>query len=213
MKEITVEKPVRDVNGLMRLLRAQDPPFEVVSVGADSARTYLYMDEGEQRDPAPIVQDWKDAPELQISVAGTPGHLGAMEVVANGKDVHILTIKKVTPTGEIVPGNEKLHITVRGAHKISNTRPRLVDGIVVVEVGPCDNPTEAIISVTDPAEKMSGASVMLRFTRKKPEPPAELPMLDALQAEATAAVEELDVVSVPERKGSIWSTLKRILRI
>lgn len=208
MKPIVIERPTRDVNGLMRLLQAQDPPFAVMSVGADSRRTYLYLDDDETRDPAPIVQEWKDAPELQVSVAGTPGHLGVVEVAANGIDVHVLTIRKTTPTGEVIPGNERINVSTRSAVKISDARPRLVDGVTVVEVGPYERPGEARIDVTDSSGKMSGASVTLRFTRKKPEPPPE-PVVE----ESPVDPEAVEMTSDPEAQGGIWSTLKRILRI
>lgn len=212
MKSITIEKPVRDVNGLMKLLQAQDPPFAVLSVGADARRTYLYLDDDEERDPTPLAQEWRDVPELQISCPSPVGHLGAMEVFANGSDVHVLTIKKSTPSGDLLPGNERLSVLSRGPVTLSDAKPRLSEGVVTVEVGPCDKPLETLITVTDPAGRIARASVILRFTRRNPEPPAEAPPIEAASPEAQAALPAETAVD-GERPGGIWATLRKILKI
>src|SRR3990170_2619222 len=113
MKSIVIEKPIRDVDGVLNLLKAQDPPFAIMSVGTDPKRTYIYLDDDEARDPSPFIRDWQDAPELRVSAAGAPGLLGVVDVPSNGSDVHTILIEKVTPAGEIVPGNEKLLVSSR----------------------------------------------------------------------------------------------------
>jgi len=65
MKKITVNAAVADVYGLYIALRKAY--FDVGNVGADSRGTYVYLADGEDKDPAPIVESWVDKVPSQVT--------------------------------------------------------------------------------------------------------------------------------------------------
>jgi hypothetical protein len=64
MKTITAPRGVDDLYGLHADLRREG--FLVVNVAADQRGTYVYLDDGEEKDPAPVVERWigRPAPEV-----------------------------------------------------------------------------------------------------------------------------------------------------
>jgi hypothetical protein len=58
MKNIFVPTPIADVYGLYIALRKAY--FDVGNVGSDKRGTYVYLADGEEKDPAPIVESWVD---------------------------------------------------------------------------------------------------------------------------------------------------------
>lgn len=59
---VVVERKVDDLPGLLYALR--DASFAVHNVGADAQRTYVWLEDGEDKDPAAVVESWvgKKAP-------------------------------------------------------------------------------------------------------------------------------------------------------
>jgi|SRR6185295_3832376 hypothetical protein len=51
---------VKDLGGLYIDLRKRE--FAVKNVGMDGRGTYIYLDEGEEKDPTGVVQEWVDKP-------------------------------------------------------------------------------------------------------------------------------------------------------
>lgn len=199
MKTIVVDKPVRDVDGVFGVMKKSDPPFLVLSVGSDPRKTYVYLDESEEKDPTGIVLEWKDDPELRVKSTAPTGALGVPEVPADGVAVHDLLIQKVTPAGEVVLGDERVVVSTPHMVNISVLRPRLVDGMATVQVGPSKMAGEAIIDVTDPDLGMKSSKLLIRFTIPKPKP-QELEFEPALEP-------------VIEKKGGIMAVFRRILGI
>jgi hypothetical protein len=199
MKTIVVDKPVRDVDGVFGALKKADPPFVALSVGSDRRKTYVYLDESEEKDPTDIVLGWQDTPELRVKSTAASGSLGAPEVPADEVSVHDLLIQKVTPAGDVVLGDDKILVTSPHPVNISTSRPRLVDGMVVVQVGPSKLVGEALIDVSDPNGVMKGSKLVIRFTLPKPKP-KELELEPVLEP-------------VVEKKGGIMAVFRRILGI
>ena len=199
MKTIVIEKPVRDVDGVFGALKNSDPPFIALSVGSDQRKTYVYLDESEEKDPTDIVLGWKDTPELRVKSTTPSGPLGVPEVPADEVSVHDLLIQKVTPAGEVVLGDDRVLVTSPHPVSISAPRPRLVDGMVVVQVGPSKLVGEALIDVSDPNGVMKGSKLIVRFTLPRPKP-KELELEPVLEP-------------VPEKRGGIMAVFRRILGI
>jgi hypothetical protein len=65
MKTTLLEgRRVNDLYGLQADLRREG--FSVVNVATDQRGTYVYLDDGEEKDPAPVVERWigRPAPEV-----------------------------------------------------------------------------------------------------------------------------------------------------
>lgn len=199
MKTIVVDKPTRDVDGVFGALKKADPPFFVLSVGADPKKTYVYLDEAEDRDPTEIVLGWKDVPELWVKSTAPLGTLGVPEVQADGVEVHDLLIRKVNPSGEVLPGDERVLVSTPHMVNISMLRPRLSEGMTMVQIGPSKMAGEAVIDVSDPDHGMKGSKLIVRFTtpKAKPREPALEPVPEP----------------VVEKKGGIMAVFRRILGI
>jgi hypothetical protein len=202
MKTITVDKPVRDVDGVFRALKNADPPFVALSVGADQKKTYVYLDEGEEKDPTEIVLGWQDAPEIRVKSTAPLGSLGIPEVQADGLEVHDLLIRKTTPSGEVVPGDERVLISTPHMVNISMLRPRLNEGMATVQIGPSKIHGEALVEVSDPDGVMKSSKLIVRFLLPKAKPPEPVP--EPGQEPAGEKV---------EKKGGIMAVFRRILGI
>jgi hypothetical protein len=59
-KVIEVPARVRDLAGLLFSLQKAD--FSVQNVGADSEKTYVHLEESEEKDPSPVVLEWAEKP-------------------------------------------------------------------------------------------------------------------------------------------------------
>jgi len=199
MKTVVIDKPVRDVDGVFGALKRADPPFVALSVGSDTRKTYVYLDESEEKDPTDIVLGWKDAPELRVKSTAISGPLGIPEVPADEVSVHDLLIQKVTPSGEVVFGDDRVLVTSPHPVNISTSRPRLVDGMTMVQIGPSKLVGEALIDVSDPGGVMKGSKLVIRFTLPKPKP-KELELEPVLEP-------------VVEKRGGIMAVFRRILGI
>lgn len=163
MKTVRIPRPVRDVDGLLEMFRKAEPPFGIVSVGADPGATYVYLEDHEGRDPAPIVKGWVDAPELRASATGQIGPQNVVEALANGVDVHTVLIQKVDPSGNIVPGDEKLSIEVPEGLAVSDRHPRLNEGMAMIQVGPSQKSGDFSVVVSCKGDRMKPATLPLRF--------------------------------------------------
>jgi hypothetical protein len=64
---MTIPGCVADLGGLLADLRKNG--FAVSNVGSDAKSTYIYLEEGEEKDPSPIVETWKGrvAPVLNVA--------------------------------------------------------------------------------------------------------------------------------------------------
>lgn len=179
MKTIQVPKPIRNVDGLLAELKKADPPFGVVSVGTDPRSTYIYLEDHEDRDPAPIVQAWVDDPELKAIATGQVGIQGVAEALANGVDVHTILIQKVDPAGNVVPGAEKLTISAPPGIPVSDSAPKLSEGMVMIQVGPSQKTGDFSVMVSDRSGKLKKAVLPLRFVAKQtPVEPEEKPTIE-----------------------------------
>jgi hypothetical protein len=165
VRTVTVGKPVRDVDGLLEALRKADPPLGVISLGSDDLRTYVFMEEGDTGDPAPVVEGWQDAPELRATSMSAPSGEGVAEVYADGVDTHSVLIRKTTPSGEVLAGSDRVEVTTRNPVEVSNNSPKLKDGEALVQVGPTKKTGEVLLEITDPSAKMRPVRLRLRFAR------------------------------------------------
>lgn len=195
MKTVKVERPVRDVDGLLETLRKAEPPFGVVSVGTDPRATYVYLEDHEGRDPSPIVQGWVDNPELRASATGQLGPQNVVEALANGVDVHTVLIQKVDSTGNVIAGDEKILVAAPEGLAVSERTPRLNEGMVMIQVGPSTKSGDFSVTVSDRAGKLKSATLPLRFVaRHSPDNSQE-------------------VAPAIEKKGGVMAAIRRWLGI
>ena len=224
MKSIVVQKPVHDMERLLDALRKNDPPFSVVTIGLDEHRTYVYLDDKEEKDPTPLVEAWKDEAHLRIAVEGDPAPDGVHEALA-GSEKFSLRIEKVShETGEVLSGDEELQITIKAPEGSSCQKKRLVKGRLSIEIGPSRTPGAVQIAVVDRRIRLGNAVFGARFVtlRMLPEQVTEHPA-PSLEAEGEdgstlneveAAIRaDLGIKSppaptpMPEASSSFWSKL------
>lgn len=64
MKTITTAAVVEDLYGVLEDLKKHD--FDVLNIAMDLKGTYIYLNDGETKDPIPVVMEWvgKPAPKL-----------------------------------------------------------------------------------------------------------------------------------------------------
>jgi hypothetical protein len=64
MKTITTAAVVEDLYGVLEDLKKHD--FDVLNIAMDLRGTYIYLNDGETKDPIPVVMEWvgKPAPKL-----------------------------------------------------------------------------------------------------------------------------------------------------
>jgi hypothetical protein len=168
MKQVVIEKPVRDVDGLLKALRSATPPFDALSVASDPKRTYVYLQSWEENDPTPLVKAWEDIPELSVSIVGNQGPDGIYEALADGMDAHTLLIRKLNAEGQEIGGNETLRVEVPDGVEVSPPKPVLSEGQVMVKIGPASSPTEFQASVLDYGKRMRSVTIRLRFVGHAP---------------------------------------------
>lgn len=168
MKQVSVEKPVRDVDGLLKALRKANPPFDVLSVASDPKRTYVYLQTWEENDPTEIVKAWEDIPELSITIVGNQGSDGVHEALADGADAHTLLVRKVTAEGLEVDGTETLHVELPEGVECIPAKPTLSGGQVMVKVGPSRKAFDFSATIVDPGKRVRPSTVKLRFCAQAP---------------------------------------------
>lgn len=171
MKTISIEKGVRDVTGLLQTLRKHEPPFQALNVGTAAGRTYVYLDDGEAKDPSPIVNEWVDPAELRVE-AGGPDSDGVPVAWADGEDVHRITIRKVRSDDPsiTVPGNELVYVLTSEMVHVSDHRPSLAGGRAEITIGPSTGPAELDVVVIDPTNKLGKGTLRIRFGPKPQKP-------------------------------------------
>ena len=214
MKTVIVEKEVRDPAGLLASIRASDSGYRVLNVGVDARRTYVYLEPGEERDPAPLVHAWRDPAVIRLGITNRVAPDGVLEALSNGADLFRIEIDKVDPdTGEGLPGEEDLRIRIRGPRGVSIERLRLANGRATVPIGPCDRPGPVQVLAWDPRLKLGRAGINLRFvpefTPDPPPPEEEAPLADPGQdgMDPEAGVREPEPQSEGPLKESFWTRL------
>lgn len=205
MKTVVVEKPVRDIHGVIAALRENDPPFAVVNVGADAQRTYVYLEDYEDKDPTSVVEGWKDVDVLRLSVKAPLGPDDVPEAKADGQEVHEVSVEKFDDdTNEPLDGNEWIVAVATGCAPM-RTHMRLKDGRAVLRVGPSPEPGEVVLRVHDAHLKLGAAEVRLRFLpagAASPEPGAAEALPEGGSGEAQAVLaggSEAPAESVPPK--------------
>lgn len=222
MKSIVVQKPVRDMQRLLEALRKSDPPFSVVTIGLDERRTYVYLDDKEDKDPTPLVEAWKDEAYLRVVTPGDAAPDGIHEALAGTSEKFDVSIEKVShETGEVLPGDEELQVTVKSPEGSSCRKERLVKGRLSLGIGPCRMPGAVQVSAVDRSIRLGSVHLAARFveTRMPPLPVPEALTLP-LEAGEGSALNEVEAAiqadlgirapraaTPPEAPSSFWSKL------
>lgn len=168
MKTVVIEKPVRNLMGLAKKLGAHEPKLQLINVGVDQHRTYVYLADEEMQDPTPIVSEWMDQAELRLVPMNEAGADGTPEAKAGGDEAHVVMIEKIdAATGEPMRGSEELlirfHGVLNGLRKI-----KLENGVNSVQIGPVASPGDVILHVSDTLAELGHAEVALRFAPVNP---------------------------------------------
>lgn len=196
MKTIVVEKPTRNVDGLLVALRKNGA---VITVASDRVNTYVYTEDASDVDFTPLVESWEDEAELCAETDGVPAPDGVPVVEANGYSVHTVVVRKTTPKGEGLPGNEKIVVATPQPVKLKDAKFRLVNGTASFTVGPSSKLGDVYLRIRDGASRLRETRLHIRFGEVRPLPPPE------------AAPEPLPVVV--EERNDLWSKIRRTLRI
>lgn len=193
MKTVVIEKPVRDVNGLLRKLRDIKPPVGIVNVGADARRTYVYLEDYEEYDPTSHVAEWRDPAEFRVVPMNAPGPSGLPEAIANEDEAHVVLIEKISgETGAVVDGNEQILVRCHGVIE-QRYLAKLENGATSVQIGPVRRAGEVTLTISDPRGQLGFAETKLKFVPEAVEPPvpAPAPSVDNGPEVDTAASEML----------------------
>ncbi len=207
MRLVVVERPVRDVSGLMSAMKRVSPPFSVISVGADPKRTYVYLADNEGRDPSGHVRAWENRPELKVVLKGK------REVVADGRAVIRIVVSYVDPfTG--IPATEKMHVKVtsRRGSKVSPDTLSMKARCGMVEVGPSATLMDDLIEFRDSLNRTYPVTVCVRFVAGlapiKPKPQLEPQPKRQLKLKKV----EIGDISKGSLEG-VWKVFRRLLKI
>lgn len=164
MRTVTVEKRVRDVVGLLAVLRSADPPMAVVTIGSDPHHTYVYLEDYETEDPTALVEAWEDV-SLILSPISPEAPDGIHEVPADGSSCHVVKVLKRTPQFEkVTEGDEEVRASVSDGVPVSDAILRLHRGLATISVGPCSEAREVLLRVVDSSRKLCVGEMRLRFT-------------------------------------------------
>ena len=102
--------------------------------------------------------------QLRASSNATPDFDGVPAVLANGIAKHFVTVKKVDQNGsDVGSGSEPIRILASFPVPISNASPSLVNGEVMIEVGPMTAVGDVKLDVADPAGVIRKGSLSIRF--------------------------------------------------
>lgn len=203
MKTVVIEKPTKDVDGLLTELRKVGP---VVSVASDPRRTYIYLDDDQEIDPSPAVKAWEDEHELHIESMNPVAPDGIPAATADQSDVHTVMIQKTKSSGEVVQDNTKLLITTPQPVPLSMSKVRLENGLASITVGPSKKIGDVLIDVSDTSGKMKSARLVVRFVS----PPHEKP--EAFEEKIGEVVEARDDTppEVRHQRG-VWAKIRSML--
>lgn len=224
MRVVEVGKRVNDVMGLMNALKGAIPPFKVVNVAAVAGGTRIYLDESEERDPDYLVGLWQDMANLSARSTSPVGWDDVPEALADGKDRHVVVVKKLSPEGAgFLPGEEALYVTVSAKVEVLDRNPRMSGGVAAFEVGPSKEPLDLEATVVDPNGRMRPVKAKLRFVAPPPEPP-KLPdgepapqpgpvmrfVSKVVEATKVRVMSEVDSVPPPPEEGmrSFWASVE-----
>ena len=187
MKCVIVERPVKDVDGVLTSLRS-NMETSVVTVGSDPRRTYVYLQDAAQEDPSEHVMGWKDRPELLAVLDGPPP-------VADGMSKARLVLSYAEPfTGEIQPRRFKVQVKSSHGLMLSAKKLSLKKGRVTVEVGPAIAPLEDLVEFWDPWGRIPTLRITVPFVAPPPPNPDD---------------EETEYVPRVE-KPSVWRVFRRL---
>ena len=187
MRRVDVDRPVKDVDGLLTALKKTVPV--VVTLGSDGKKTYVFLEDGTTEDPTDQVMDWQDKPELIL--IGSP-----IPTLADGKEKAVVTVLYGDPfTQKPQPGNFKVLAVSQNKLKLSARKFSLKTGSVKFEVGPTTTPGTDVIRLEEPRNGLLIAQVTVNFV-------ATLSQLDDAKPRA----------SVPMKKQGVWAAFRRILK-
>lgn len=163
MKTVVIEKPVRDLQGLARTLKAHEPKLLLVNVGRDQHRTYVYLKDEEMQDPTPIVAEWVDPMELRLVPMNEAGVDGVPEARVGGDEAHVVLIEKIdSSTGQPMKGSEEILVRYHGAVN-GLRRITLENGASSIQIGPTETPGDVVLHVSDMLSQLGHAEMVLRF--------------------------------------------------
>ncbi len=161
MKRVVVERPVKDIEGLLASLQ-KEMPSSVMSVASDTAKTYVYLQDTSQEDPTERVMAWQDPPELMVTLEGD---LPA----ADGKATASVIVSYVEPfTKTPQPGQFKVRVSSKLGLKLSPRKVSLKTGRAVVALGPTTEPLIDTIYINDPFKRFSSISIDVPFAEPPP---------------------------------------------
>ncbi len=186
MKHVIVERPVKDIEGLLAALQ-KEMPSSVMSVASDPSKTYVYLQDTAQEDPTEQVMEWKDPPELMVVIEGDLP-------VADGKSRASVIVSYVEPfTKEPQLGKFKVRVSSKLGLKLSPRKLSLKTGRAVLEVGPAKEPLVDTIYINDPVKHLSQVSIDIPFSEVQPFP----------ESEGGETV-------VPPKGAGVWSVFRRL---
>lgn len=209
MKVVTIDRPVKDVDGLLVALRAEKPSMAVISVSTDERHTYVYLTDRETRNPRDKVLAWKDRAELRISFEGPT------EILADGKSkAHIILTHCDPHTGVPIKAKVKVDISSRRRLAVSQRRVSMKDGNVRITIGPSDVIGDDVVEVVDPWNRFKPAQARFSFVEVPPDPPPPPPPVVA-SSSSTAPIKRLSAkqkaaAAENEKRPSVWSVFKRL---
>lgn len=178
MRSVIVEKPVHDMNRLLEALRSSDPPFSVIAIGVDERRTYVYLNDKEEKDPTPVVQAWKDEAYLRLTTSQEVAPDGIPEALTGAIERFAILIEKVShETQEVLPGDEEMQIRIKTPEGSSCEKKRLVKGKLSLSIGPSKTQGDVQVSAIDRKIRLGSAELKARFVdlRTPPAPPEIAP--------------------------------------
>ena len=185
MKHIVVERPVKDIDGLLMALK-KTMANSVISVASDPKKTYVYLKNESQENPSEQVMAWQDPPELMVSLEGDIP-------IADGKAKASVIISHAEPfTKEVQPGNFKVQVDSKNGLKLSFRKLSLKTGRALLEVGPATDPLVDTIYITDPYKRLSPISIDVPFAEVPPSPEKD-------GAEIT-----------PPKRSKVWNVFRRL---
>ncbi len=185
MKHIVVERPVKDVDGLLTALK-KTMAYSVISVASDPKKTYVYLQDESQENPSEQVMAWRDKPELMV---GLEGDLP----VADGKATASVIVSYVEPfTKKPQPGKFKVRVSSKLGLNLSSRKVSLKTGRAVLAVGPAKESLIDTIYISDPFKRLAPVSIDVYFAEPPPSP----------------AKDGTEIKS-PKRSG-VWSVFRRL---
>lgn len=209
MKVVVVERPVKDVDGVLVALRSEKPPLDVITVGTDDQHTYIYLADRETRSPKSKVLEWKDKPELRLTFDSP------LRIPADGKSTARITVTHCDPlTGVPVNARVKVDVSSRRRLPVSKSRISMKDGQFSITIGPSNVIGDDVVEVTDPSWVLKTVQARFTFIEVPPPPPppasavSKLPTVvkgKPVSDKKKAAQDE------NEKRPSVWTVFRKII--